>query len=430
MLGVLDGAVLVVSAVEGVQAQTRVLMRALQRLRIPTLVFVNKIDRRGADPARVAARGRREARARPRSAGTTTGGWPRCSPTTTTRCSSRVRRGRARARAAARRAGGADPARAGAPRVLRLGAHGRGRRCAGGRHHASCCRRASATATARPPAPCSRSSAGRRGRRSPTCGCSPARCARATGLGDAEGHRDQRLRRRRVRAPRRGRGGRDRQALGPRRRPDRRRDRRRARDGRALVRSADARDRRRAVHAGRPARAARRARPARRAGPADRRAPGRRAPGARRCRSTARSRRRSSRRRWPTTSASTSRSARRRRSASSARAGAARRSRSSTRTATRSSPPSGCASTRRRAAAASRSGSRSSSARCRCRSSRAVEETVRATLEQGLHGWRVTDCAVTMTHSGYWAKQSAAHAASTRACRARRATSASSRRSC
>ena len=52
-LGVLDGAVLVVSAVEGVQAQTRVLMRALQRLRVPTLLFVNKTDRSGADPARV-----------------------------------------------------------------------------------------------------------------------------------------------------------------------------------------------------------------------------------------------------------------------------------------------------------------------------------------------------------------------------------------
>lgn len=48
VLGVLDGAVLVISAVEGVQAQTRVLLRALQRLRIPTLIFVNKIDRRGA----------------------------------------------------------------------------------------------------------------------------------------------------------------------------------------------------------------------------------------------------------------------------------------------------------------------------------------------------------------------------------------------
>ena len=48
VLSVLDGAVLVLSAVEGVQSQTRVLMRALQRLRVPTLVFVNKIDRRGA----------------------------------------------------------------------------------------------------------------------------------------------------------------------------------------------------------------------------------------------------------------------------------------------------------------------------------------------------------------------------------------------
>ncbi|MEU2270896.1 translation factor GTPase family protein [Streptomyces olindensis] len=48
VLGVLDGVVLVISAVEGVQAQTRVLMRTLRRLRIPTLLFVNKIDRRGA----------------------------------------------------------------------------------------------------------------------------------------------------------------------------------------------------------------------------------------------------------------------------------------------------------------------------------------------------------------------------------------------
>src|SRR5918997_2551100 len=53
-LAVLDGAVLVVSAVEGVQAQTRVLMRTLRRLEIPSMIFVNKIDRSGADPARVA----------------------------------------------------------------------------------------------------------------------------------------------------------------------------------------------------------------------------------------------------------------------------------------------------------------------------------------------------------------------------------------
>jgi ribosomal protection tetracycline resistance protein len=53
VLNVLDGAVLVVSAVEGVQAQTRILMRTLQRLKIPTLIFVNKIDRGGAQPDRV-----------------------------------------------------------------------------------------------------------------------------------------------------------------------------------------------------------------------------------------------------------------------------------------------------------------------------------------------------------------------------------------
>src|SRR5690349_24561528 len=52
-LSVLDGAVLVVSAVEGVQPQTRVLMRALRRLRLPTLIFVNKMDRAGADVRRV-----------------------------------------------------------------------------------------------------------------------------------------------------------------------------------------------------------------------------------------------------------------------------------------------------------------------------------------------------------------------------------------
>jgi ribosomal protection tetracycline resistance protein len=53
VLSVLDGAVLVISAVEGVQAQTLLLMRALQRLAIPTLLFVNKIDRPGADDERV-----------------------------------------------------------------------------------------------------------------------------------------------------------------------------------------------------------------------------------------------------------------------------------------------------------------------------------------------------------------------------------------
>ena len=46
-------AVPVVSAVEGVQPQTPLLFRALQRLHVPTLIFVNKIDRTGADAERV-----------------------------------------------------------------------------------------------------------------------------------------------------------------------------------------------------------------------------------------------------------------------------------------------------------------------------------------------------------------------------------------
>ncbi|GAA4210987.1 elongation factor G [Actinocatenispora rupis] len=47
-LRVLDGVVLVVSAVEGVQPQTRRLMRALRAVGLPTVLFVNKVDRAGA----------------------------------------------------------------------------------------------------------------------------------------------------------------------------------------------------------------------------------------------------------------------------------------------------------------------------------------------------------------------------------------------
>jgi ribosomal protection tetracycline resistance protein len=39
---------------------------------------------------------------------------------------------------------------------------------------------------------------------------------------------------------------------------------------------------------------------------------------------------------------------------------------------------------------------------------KAVEETVRETLRQGVYGWQVTDCAVTMTRSGYWSALSTA----------------------
>lgn len=48
-LTVLDAAVLVVSAVEGVQAQTQALLEVLGRLSMPCVVVINKIDRAGAD---------------------------------------------------------------------------------------------------------------------------------------------------------------------------------------------------------------------------------------------------------------------------------------------------------------------------------------------------------------------------------------------
>lgn len=46
-LCVLDGAVLVISAKEGIQVQTRIIFQTLQKLKIPTLIFVNKVDRIG-----------------------------------------------------------------------------------------------------------------------------------------------------------------------------------------------------------------------------------------------------------------------------------------------------------------------------------------------------------------------------------------------
>src|SRR5690554_2941157 len=45
----LDGAILVVSAKEGIQAQTRLLFNVLQQLEIPTIIFINKIDREGVN---------------------------------------------------------------------------------------------------------------------------------------------------------------------------------------------------------------------------------------------------------------------------------------------------------------------------------------------------------------------------------------------
>lgn len=48
-LRVMDGAVLVISAAEGVQAQTELIWSALRKLHIPTLIYVNKMDRTGID---------------------------------------------------------------------------------------------------------------------------------------------------------------------------------------------------------------------------------------------------------------------------------------------------------------------------------------------------------------------------------------------
>jgi len=46
---ILDGAVIILSAVEGVQAHTFSIWNALKTMRIPCLFFINKIDRAGAD---------------------------------------------------------------------------------------------------------------------------------------------------------------------------------------------------------------------------------------------------------------------------------------------------------------------------------------------------------------------------------------------
>lgn len=48
-LSVLDGAILLISAKDGIQAQTRLLFGAVKKLQIPTLIFINKIDQRGID---------------------------------------------------------------------------------------------------------------------------------------------------------------------------------------------------------------------------------------------------------------------------------------------------------------------------------------------------------------------------------------------
>ena len=47
----LDGAILVLCAVGGVQAQSLTIDRQMRRYHVPRLAFINKMDRTGADPA-------------------------------------------------------------------------------------------------------------------------------------------------------------------------------------------------------------------------------------------------------------------------------------------------------------------------------------------------------------------------------------------
>ena len=49
----LDGAVLILSAKEGIQAQTKLLFNTLHKLQIPTIIFINKIDRAGVNLERL-----------------------------------------------------------------------------------------------------------------------------------------------------------------------------------------------------------------------------------------------------------------------------------------------------------------------------------------------------------------------------------------
>ena len=54
-ISVLDGAVLVISGVEGLEAQTYTIWRALREKNVPVILFINKMDRKGANYDKVLA---------------------------------------------------------------------------------------------------------------------------------------------------------------------------------------------------------------------------------------------------------------------------------------------------------------------------------------------------------------------------------------